>query len=499
MAGKIQWQIELVGIDKVVRQLEKVDALMRRISGYKGGGFLDPNTQPRQRDGGPPNTHGGGGGSFSGAALGAAAGSSGKDGITRGVFDTNVALKQAAKELNIFANRFGKYTAETIKLQNEFVKQIQAGLIKLVGINQKTGEGVYSRTAKGLRNDTTTPATGELGSRGNLRTVIKDVLDKVGSGPFTGGTPPKLPTWKDAFKPENIFKEIKGKTEGVKTAFATEGLFGGLKALRGAFLGIVAAGFLLKKVFEVLKFVVELLVKGIEAGAKAYQQGAASGIGVRGTTQLEQALKSMGITEKPTFMMESAMQGGGGAQGVIGAARGSGFGGAQQLTNMAKEFEAAMKDASWSSRQMAQSAKTNQIMAQDLVGIQREWKTLLAQSSAALYPFIHAILDAIKDWLKMINLYIEFWNWIKSKIPGLLPSEGPGTVRGIGTGASPNGPTGMEKIGFTFGRGGPTEMLNKIGENTKNSSEVLSGIYEFLKIAFKLTGGPAGAATSFMP
>jgi hypothetical protein len=263
-------------------------------------------------------------------------------------------------------------------------------------------------------------------------------------------------------------------------------------------LGVI--GLVVTAVLVALAVALKFLLKGVEEGSRIYQEAAAAGVGIKQTSQLEQALKSIGINEKPTYMMQSAASSGG--TGMVGAARASGFGGAQQLQNMAKEFATAMIDAKNSAQQMALAGKANQIMSMDLVAIQREWKTLLAQSAAAMYPLLHGMFEIIKNWMKLLNLYIEFWNWIKSKIPGLLPTGDPGKARWAqqgGGGGMPN-VTSWEKIGFTFGRGGPTEVLNDIKKNTSMTNTVLEKIYEAFKLLGKAGGlGAAGVAAGYLP
>jgi len=487
LAGKISWSVEFVGLDAALLKLKAIDRTLASISRHQGTSMLGSGA------GGAAGS--GAGGSALGAAAGGAAG-----GAMGGASILAALEKSGFKQLpELLAKGLAVAHVSITKGFKDAVKRFGSQLE--LGLSDPQSEFSF------------------YGKQGTGRNV-----PGFGSPPVIA--PPKIDSVGGIGKPVGIFetigkkisdvfdKSLKGVQDFGKTSTAglqkTFGAIGkvitasgmpGSQAVGAMFTRLAgvgsklgAWGMAITAVIIGLVIALKFLLKGVEEGARIFQEAAASGWGVKQTSQLEQALKAIGINEKPTYLMQAAASSGG--QGMAGAARASGFGGAQQLQNVGKEFAAAMIDAASSARQMEQSAKANQIISADLVGIQREWKTLLAQSAASMYPILKMMMDYIKNWLKLINLYLEFWNWIKSKIPGLLPTGDPGKARwasGGGGGGMPN-VTSWEKIGFTFGRGGTGEILNDIKKNTGETNKILEMSYEALKLMLKLGGAGASGA-----
>lgn len=304
--------------------------------------------------------------------------------------------------------------------------------------------------------------------------------------------------WQDAFNPAKIMEEMKGKVTGIKQTFAFEGFFAGMKALKGAFLAFSVITLIVTMALKGLKDIVEVLSIGIKHAAEEYQRAAETGMDIRKSSALEQAMKAVGVGGTPTYHMAGQTSAG----GVISAARATGFGGAQQLQNMSKEFAAALKDGSAAARQMELSAKSGMLLNMDGIALSRELKTMWALLAANLQPLLHGFMQFMINMVKVINLWLEFLLKIKTFL-GLVPTGEPGKARWPSGGAGGGGMpaiTSWEKIGFKFGSasGGPTQALQDIRGNTKESNKWLEMISNGIALMLRLNPSTAGAA-QFLP
>lgn len=469
MANKVQWQFEFVGLDAALAKLHEVDRTLTRIMGKNAtlsgmtGGTAGGKTVIM-----PQGAAQGGVGGAEAITAAAAAGVGTKLGglsakpweeaakisekgllSVRTIFKNLEDMTQWSEKMDIAIKKGGSLFPESFKKQMDDIRASYDPLYV-----PKPQSPSYKGPVPPLIK---TPPVVNL--KNTLMGNFKEVLKTSGTG---------------------------GNLTGLLTSF---GKFGPLVAAAGAaLLGLVTAAKLLKR--------------GMEEGARVFQSAAASGAGVSKTYQIEQALRAIGINETPTYQMMLSDP-----RSMTGAARASGFGGAQQLQNMTEEFAKALKDAASSARQLELASKANQMLQISFVGIQREWNTLLIQASAALSPFIQSILDLTKGTIKLFNLYFELINKIKSMIPtwlGGIPSGSPGKEMwpgGKGGGGMPS-ITSWEKIGLSFGRG---SQLSSIENNTKITADEMKASVTILgKILTVLspgsaTGAVAGNIGRFLP
>jgi hypothetical protein len=176
---------------------------------------------------------------------------------------------------------------------------------------------------------------------------------------------------------------------------------------------------------------------------------------------------------------------------ILGAARAGQFGNVQQLTNMAEEFKAAMKDASSSAKQMESSAKANQQLSAAGSAISREWHTLLSQMSADMYPVIYGLERFAVTLLKILNWMEEHSpTTLAKRALGLIP-EG-SSFSQIGGMMGKTGPsfTSWEKMGFQFGKSANGPMEN-IANNTRETVKEIKELNKTLRSA-AITGAISG-------
>lgn len=311
-------------------------------------------------------------------------------------------------------------------------------------------------------------------------------LPPMASPPYSGPIGPGL---KDAFTSQGIKNILVQKLLG--GGIGGSGGGGGLLGLLsgGSFSKMFPAVIALTAAFAALHKVVHILTEAIKHGAEAYQMGARHGGSVGASFQLKSAFEAIGmgggaenammaIGQFNTKAKKTTLSGG----EVIGAMRAGQFANVQQLTNMSKEFEAAMRDAGDNARQMASAGKASQETNSQLVGIQREWQTLLTQISTELYPIIHSIADMIKSALEAMNALLEVSIKLK-QILHIIPAGEPGKTRIPGMGTQPHSVvSAWEKIGFVFG-GGKLDYSKEIAHNTKETNSILRDIQKGARIA----------------
>lgn len=489
MAGKIQWQIEFAGLNEALSKLREIDRILSRISNHKGNIFTGEPSGNRPTST-SPNTRG-----ASAATTAAAA--------AAGAYIASANTHQTPKQIGA-GNAPSQVGGGNVPAQvgggtGSLIPQILQHNQIIKGIGRlSTGKGHMAAMANqvmaviqaGMHSPTGMGQSGGNagGGSGGPTVINTRPIGGGGGGGGGGGVPPIIGGGGSGGG---------GGLGGLQGILRAGGM-GGLATVVGAFAkfgpivaGVVAAMLILKKA-------IELLIEGIKYAAEEYQKAAATGMDIRKSTAMTQAMKAVGVSGTPTYQMAGQTSAG----GVISAARASGFGGAQQLQNMSKEFAAALKDGSAAARQMELSGKAGQLLSMDMIALNREWKTMLAQAAAALYPFLHGLMEMVKNTMKLINLYIEFWNRVKAFI-GFMPTGEPGKARwasGGGGGGGMPAVTSWEKIGFKFGvmGGGPTQALQDIKGNTKESNKWLEMISEGIKLMLKINPSTAGAA-QFLP
>ena len=401
MAGRISWQIEFQGIDANLTKLREMDRLLNNVTRKGGtigaGGGVDV---------GGTTIVGGGGGSAAGVAAAAAAGAAG---AATGAFVPSPTLIKATQQL------------KTAMASGTGINQAVAAAAAAIKANPSktmpSNIGVHGGKGTGAP-----PVIPSSGSPPPGVTAASALLQKIG--------PPIIPQWKRMMHSLMMPGDMKS---GMGRAIASLSFLPGMSRVAAVFSKVGILGVGVAAAFIALLAATYALTKGIKAGAEAYENAAKLGKGVAQTSQLRGALAMLGINEQASEMMllrgqmaERRGGRGGGlnyneqADAMISAARVSGFGSAQQLANMPKEFAEALKDAAANAEQMAQSAHINLELNMELASIARELKTALAQLAAACAPLIEAFLLVAKLSLAEFNreLYIVIagLQWIGKKL-----------------------------------------------------------------------------------
>jgi hypothetical protein len=296
---------------------------------------------------------------------------------------------------------------------------------------------------------------------------------------------------------QKIQYEFAERMNVISTTFKTEGLIETFKVMRSTIVNVVGVFWLLSKAIHMITYVIGIAIRvineGIKYGSHVYQNAAAMGTGIFKSTRMEEALKQVGITETPTFAMRNATS----PQGVVGAAVGSGFGSAQQLLNMSKDFENAMKKSAISAFTMQFAARDMQILYQDIVNLVQNIKSTLAQTISLFSPIIHFMFEVLNGMLKSINLVLAMLTVLNPAMFKNLPGQ-PGQAQFGGAGGGMN-ITGWEKIGFTYGKYSTTEHLNNISNNTKVAADSLQKLVDIVQGKESKKPSPATSIFGTMP
>lgn len=237
--------------------------------------------------------------------------------------------------------------------------------------------------------------------------------------------------------------------------------------------GLIAVVLLLKVSFEAL-------INAAKRGAEAFQEAARVGHSIRDTSQLRFAMQAIGISGEATshMLLEAERNrtqrqfGVPGTNMMVAAARVSGFGNVQQLANMSKEFEIAMRASAANARQMERSSGLNLLTSMLWNGLVREFQTMLSQLAAVISPLTDGIIALIKIILKGVNALLEGI----IKLYSLLGLKGfpPPTQERIGSlnNVLPK-PNAWANIGFVMQGGKSTEYLREIAKNTREAADRL--------------------------
>jgi hypothetical protein len=151
---------------------------------------------------------------------------------------------------------------------------------------------------------------------------------------------------------------------------------------------------------------------------------------------------------------------------VIAAMRPAQYGNIQQLTNMAKQFDEAMKRAEDSARQMEASSAAGQRLALNGVIIGLKWNAMLEQLAETMSPVISLFQSLAEKLLGMVNESLEIWNFFHKNKVDLIK---PGQERTLGMkGSGGHGGT-WEKMGFSF-----PNPANNVQQTIANNTGVIA-------------------------
>jgi hypothetical protein len=494
MAGKISWQIELQGLDAQITKLRTLDTLLNAIS-RKGGMLGGAGGINVGGSGGTtvvPGVPGGSSGINNSATVIAAAALGSRPNVNRYDAQGNSKPVQppyvAPKNINTLDQRLasamkrGDWGAVS-DISHRFASHFGTGYPPMLkGKPTAASHLPYSS----LYPEGNLPPGGIRGGLQAMRMVSGDIHSGLGiTGRVIG----------------NGLSTGAGAAVGAfgQAGKQVAGLFGsGPKSMMGILDKFFPQIIAITIAFEVLKKAVDLLINGIKKGAEMYQLAAKQATTVGKVSQLKSAFAAIGMggaeEEAMTAMGQfnpnakrTTMSGG----QVIGAMRAAQFANIQQLTNMSKEFEAAMNDAASSARQMQLGAKANQEMSAGMVAISREWSTLLSQSATALQPFIQYVENTTEGFLKLANATLELYNRLQ-KFLHLIPSGEPGMTRVGGMGSKgANISAAWEKIGFQFG-GNASNFAKETAHNTAATVQEIKGLSKTILILANVIGGPAG-------
>lgn len=335
--------------------------------------------------------------------------------------------------------------------------------------------------------------------------------------PYTGEAPPLIPgakrqSWMDVFhsneKKSGMLHSFKQGYGGLGlSAGGPGGLMGGAAALLG-FLGpLKLVTVALVGLYKSIKYFEE----GIQHGAETYQHAAKLALDVNKTAQIENAFKAIGM-ETPDL---SILQGQFGKKGgsvkvpdtdiILRAARTGQIGNAQQLTNMAEQFKAAMADGAASARQMASASKAAQESSMEGAAVMREWRTMLTQLAVVFKPLIDGILISISNWLKIANLVLE--GIIKfMQLIHLVPNGATNFSKVPGMGGMRGGhESAWEKMGFVFGSAhsndpnSPNNPNNPSKQIANNTSKTVTTLNKILTVLTESKREKAGFPISSLP
>src|ERR1035441_2612544 len=428
MAGAISWAISFTGAEKSIAQLKTIDTLLNSISrkgGMFGGGAGGINIGGQGGTtfiGGVPSGTGRGSNAAStaAAAAGAAVGSGNSRTPRENLHSANEMLEKGLFEVRNNPTRMAKLQ-RNIKVMEGTIGYVEA--LAAGWETMKSG-----------------------GKTGAITAAAKEAFRKAREEyEYSGPTAPGgYPVGSGIIRTlsNGLTEHIQGLSRGLRGGIgkiAGGDMAGGWAALKPVIGQIIAA-------FLILRKVTELLAEGIKHGAEAYQQGARHGSGVGTAFQLKSAFAAIGMgggEENAMLAMgqfnpkakKMTLPGG----EVIGMMRAGQFAGAQQLTNMSKEFEVAMKDAASSARQMEESAKATQRLSMQTSAIGREWHTLWTQIAKDSQVYIGSILFLVKSGLQLANKWAEMMGKI-GEFLHILPKDS----------------TNFSQMGGAMGKSGPS-------------------------------------------
>jgi len=468
MPGNISYRIEFEGLDTNLVKLREMDRLLNNIGrkgGFGGGNGVNVpggNGRGNTNVNVPPiynSSNGAGAAETAGAAAAGASASSSS---------SSSSSKLESKMAQSYADFFSNIDNETWKRFRQYLSEF-----KLKGIFEKIHlRGQVNLFQKWFASQNSLPPG----------------FYEYAPGLFRKGSPPQPPQY-SAW--QNAWAQIK-----TNASLTNEGGIGnilkgsGASPLSSALGSVINAFGFLKTIalelfvaFEALKFVVKaveiaikLLVEGIKHGAEAYQRGAKFGREVGNQFAIDSAFRAIGMETPDMLQLQGKFNPKSnkfeapGTDEILGAARANQFGEGNQLLNMAKEFDYALKDAQGAAIQIQQSSKANQILLMDMTAVVREWNTLLSQTSSLFFQTIDDFLNDVKILFQFINFQMEkLVKW--EQYFGLIPTGNTNfknQTGGSGVKFIPS--TSFGKLGFVIGgNSGPDKHLADINTNTRDT------------------------------
>ena len=463
MAGRISWTISFDGLDAQITKLRQLDSLLNSISrksilgGGLGGGInvggaggvgtvIIPSTTTGAAAGGTAA------GTAAGAAAGAAIGTAGAGEVSRvrdwrRLFDPKAPWMhhdEPAKAIINFAKKMASDQA--------------AFNIKIPKTNPSTLSQIYANRAKWAR---TGGAWGPLsGLSGNAPSdILKNMMGGVGSLFGSGGRLSKL---------------------GGAASAGMELIFNKLGTVLTSFM---AKLLVITTIIIALHKAIRFLIDGIHKGAEVFQMAARTATPAAQHVRLKTAFAAVGLAGGELEALTALQQFNPKARGttipgtdeMFSALRAAQFANIQQLVNMSKQFEEAMRRSEGAARQMESSSSKNQQLALNGVIIGLKWNAMLEQLAEAMAPLIELFQRIAEVLFDNINYLLEIWNLFHRNQTGLLV---PGQQRIPGMRGTEGHMGAWEKIGFNFPTPKSENSLQQIANNTNTMTIILRSIME---------------------
>lgn len=265
---------------------------------------------------------------------------------------------------------------------------------------------------------------------------------------------------------------------------------GGMGAFSAFFIGIHAAG-------TVLREFVSMIKGSIHEGSTLYRESAKTGMDVERMFSLQSAAKAIGISESQmdSLLLRGQYPTKSGHTGsvfgeIMSAGKGvSQIGGLQQFINMGQEFEGVRQNSMLDAKAWKTMAKDFQDIASLSTEVGREFKTLVAQIVDIFGDEIKTGLQWIGSAFKAANMDIlllraavvyavkgkagaeEFMKGGGNKfLPGQVPFGSQSGTHGA-----------WEKMGFVIGGFGSQNYAKETAENTRKTVEAIHRLPEVLQ------------------
>ncbi len=550
MAGQIQYQLSIQGLDEQIVKLTKVNQLLNQIGNKKLSGGFNNNTP------GSAGSVGSSGGSTKqgiglteAAIIGGAAGGNTKlpESVNKlskdiGTFtneiknyqnsafgranhfftQTKEGQRQVLEELNkppIRKNKkwedlvtktkgdiehkqsmAGKLeeTLNMLRAQGFGMRQVLSGgidspaLMKRQIYSLATGQGVGPEEGRRLFHEANTNVHGENNIK-QSEEAVKLFQSKIKNIP-----PILLPKGQS----DSLFNKLKklGNSEevgGVAKGFGRELLGGRIMGLVTSLgrLGPIAAG--VAAAFAIIAVELKILSIAVKEGAETFRNAARQGVSATTSNKITQAFKTLGMQAPDISGIAPQLGHGNDTGAILNAARSGQFGEqGQQLLNMSKQFEEAMYSAEESADKQAGAAASAMQISIDWANITNQIKSLFAQFLEENYQHLHLVLMVIGQLLKAAAGLYAFVVKLEKLVGLSAPAEDTTTTNKpyfFGGQSAPNAPTtSLEKLGLVFkGSNSPEQALKDINKNTNQTVVYLSQMVGLMKDF--LTGGASGA------
>src|ERR1035437_7214154 len=508
MSGRISWSISFDGLDAQIVKLRTLDTLLNSIS--RKGGLIGGNGP------GGINVNGRGGTTFlpsggTGAAGGGTAAAAAVAGATigsSGVFSKDYMEKLGKK----FEKRIKDLGLTDAQLNTPLIGDIRAAAARMVNNRRRQSPYKFNINNLGALTGNSMGNGMTIGAgAGGFTGAANTIFNGIGTGGFAGGRPPIIPGLPPAGR------------GGVGGAGGAGGAWSGGLRNASAIASVAGAGKLAKlfsafgkfnlivasviAVLLLLRKTVQLLAEGTKEGASVFQLSARTARPGAENTRLKAAFGAVGLgggeyeyqTAQQQFNPKAKTQGVPGTQEVIAALRPAQYANIQQLANMAKQFEEAMKRSESSARQMEQSSAAGQRLSMTGVIIGLKWNAMLEQLAEALSPVIELLQTWAEIILDTINEFLELYNLMHKDKRDLIK---PGSERTMGMRSGGSGGGAWEKMGFSFPNP-KNDVQQTISSNTgaiAKSSEIAAkylGMLVGMKVGIGASTGGILSANPF--